>query len=71
MSDNEYWIRFWSIVAVVIVIFIISVALSSGLSDVNEEQLTVSEMKTLLDSGYVKKEIGCYKPMYSFVKDSK
>lgn len=69
MSDNEYWIRFWSIVGVVIVIFIISIALSSGLSDDNnEEQLSVSEMKTLLDAGYVKKEIGCYKPMYSFVK---
>lgn len=69
MNDNEYWVRFWSIVGSVISVLIIAITLTSVFSDGSEESLSVSEMKTLLDAGYIKKEVGCYKPVYSFVKD--
>lgn len=71
MSDNEYWIRFWLMAFTTISAIVIMIAITSSFDKsetYEEEQLTVTEMKTLLDAGYVKKEIGCYKPMYSFVK---
>lgn len=71
MNDNEYWVRFWSIVGSVISVLIIAITLTSVFSDGSEESLSVSEMKTLLDAGYIKKEVGCYKPVYSFVKDAR
>lgn len=74
MNENEYWVRFWLMAFTTIASIIIMIAITNSLKAqeaYEEEQLTVTEMKTLLDAGYVKKEIGCYKPMYSFVKDAR
>lgn len=70
MSDNEFWIRFWlsafsAIVCIVIVTSVI-IAFTS-----NTEEYGVKDIKFMLDSGYTKQVIGCDKPVYGFIKDTK
>ena len=71
MTDNEFWARFWMMAFTTLAVIVTVATVTATITEPTEEPLTVQEMKVLLDSGYVKKEIGCDKPVYSFIKDTK
>lgn len=71
MNDNEYWVGFWMMGFTALVTITLVVCLFSVISNPKEEPLEVKDMKVLLDAGYSKQVIGCDKPTYGFVKDTK
>lgn len=74
MNDNEYWVRFWTLVACVVVIVFVLISINHNYSNYLDRVSKVDEvnnLKTLLDSGYTKKVVGCEVQVFDYVKENK